>query len=106
VREKTQINKADILQYDNVPVKIAAPYLGISDQAVKSGIQHGIFKFGVQNGGKGAGFIISPQKLIEHKEGALVEEAFRAKVRFILGLLERGIITEEDIFELIRRKTA
>lgn len=60
-----------ILSYKNVPVRVAAEYLGVSLEFVRSGIERGFLPFGVcVTGSLGRrSFFISPNKLIEFAKG-------------------------------------
>lgn len=65
-----EYSKADILQYRNVPVAVAAQYLGVSSDFVRKGIIKGALPIGTAFKGKGRWtFHISPYQLIRYQEG-------------------------------------
>lgn len=60
-----------ILSYKNVPVRVAADYLGVSFEFVRIGIECGSLPFGVCVTGPSGrrSFFISPKKLVEFVKG-------------------------------------
>jgi len=69
-----EITNEDILKYDNVPVNMAAQYLGTSQQYIRIGLQRARLPFGtcVQLSGKENGkwtYHISPGLLVSYKTG-------------------------------------
>ena len=62
----------DIRAYDNVPVEVAADYLGIYPDRLRNAIKGGKMPFlGVSVDGAKTMFIISPGGLINWKNGTL-----------------------------------
>jgi hypothetical protein len=96
-----RITKNDLMEYDNVPVRVAAQYLGITEQAVRWGIRSGKLPIGTVSGKKGTRCLIPPAKLIDWKEGMDVAEKIDAELKTISKLMEQGLITFDDILGLI-----
>lgn len=61
----------EIMSYRNVPVRVAAEYLDVSIEFIRSGIESGVLPFGVcVKGANGRrSFFISPNKLLEFVKG-------------------------------------
>ena len=58
-----------MMKYDNVPVKVAAAYLNVSIEFIRTGIENGTLSFGACVTGQSGrrSFYISPVKLIKFK---------------------------------------
>ena len=62
----------DIRAYDNVPISVAADYLGIYHDRLRNAIKNGKMPFvGVSVDGEKSMFIISPGGLIGWKNGTI-----------------------------------
>ena len=102
---------AEILEYDNVPVPVAAAYLGIGVIPLRSALQQGTAPFGysVRGEADGSKWIpqISPGLLVGYKNGTLpiltgnlvsalsveIEKVLELRSRAalsVLGLLDHG----------------
>lgn len=65
----------DIRAYDNVPVSVAADYLGVVPMRLRNAIKSGKMPFlGVSVDGEKSMFIISPGGLINWKNGNIAVE--------------------------------
>ena len=64
---------AEILIMQNVPVRVASKYLGLSLPATYFGLQQGVFPFGkaIQNKGSEYTYHISPGLLVAYQRGTL-----------------------------------
>lgn len=92
--------KEELLRFANVPVKLAATYLGVTEQVIRcrvraEGKDH--LPIGVPNGSR---CIISPQKLIAFKETIGEQERVSAELKTIGKFLETGMICFDDVLEL------
>lgn len=99
--EKLIPTKTELLEYANVPVKIAAAYLGISDQAVRWGIRYGDLPIGTAIKSR---CNIPPSRLIAYKEGMDEEERISAELKTISKLMEAGLVCFDDILGLVTQK--
>lgn len=88
----------EIMTYDVVPVKIAAKYLGMSQQTVRNGMRKGYLKIGVVIGSH---FYIYPAKLIAVKEGEEVAERLGAEIKTVAALMGSGTVKFDDILKLV-----
>lgn len=70
-----RITSDAILQYRDVPVEVAAEYIGKGKTFIYAGLQTGRLDFGsaVLCPGGTWSYHISPQKLVEYQEGRLVD---------------------------------
>lgn len=103
----------EILKYDNVPVKVAAKYLGVGEQFIRIQMQRDIISIGcVKTNPQGKHqYYISPAKLISYKTGKTYNEVkeeitFTAKCEQLIKLkelLDKDILTKEE-FEQEKRK--
>lgn len=87
------MKKEEIEKYDNVPPSIAAKYLDVSPQYIRIGLQRNRLPFGsaVQVSGKDDGkwsYQISPQALINWKEGKSLQDYFNQTKTFLKTLLD------------------
>ncbi len=89
------MKEEDIIKYDNVPVKITAEYLGVSQQFVRWQMKHGKLPIGnVKTNPQGKNkYYISPGKLISYKTGKDYHEVekeinFDRKYKDLLKLKE------------------
>lgn len=96
---RVQVNQvpteAEIRQYSNVPVDVAARYLGSSTTTIKLALQEGRapFGFAARNPEKGCHtYQISPERLIRYQTGDLT----MCSVNEIMRFAAAGI---EDILE-------
>lgn len=92
--------KAELLTYANVPVKVAAAYLGVTEQAVRcriraKGDEH--WNIGYCNGRRS---LIPPQLLISFKEGIAQKEKCEIELKTIGAFLESGALHFDDILAL------
>ena len=73
---KTPVADEEILAYDNVPIDVAARYLGISQSSVRLALREDRarqFGFAVQGSGNGLIYHISPGGLVRYKrEGGVI----------------------------------
>lgn len=88
----------EIMTYSVVPVKIAAKYLGMSQQTVRNGMRKEYLKIGEVIGSH---FYIYPSKLIAVREGKEVAEQIGAEIKTVAALLEKGLIKFDDILGLV-----
>ena len=96
----------EILKYDNVPVKVAAKYLGVGEQFIRIQMQRDIISIGcVKTNPQGKHqYYISPAKLISYKTGKDYNEvkeeiSFNVKYEQLLKLrelLDKDILTKEE----------
>lgn len=65
----------EIMSYRNVPVKVAARYLGVSLEFVRTGIETDKLPIGtcVKYSEKKRKFLISPERLIAFRTGKAIE---------------------------------
>ena len=101
------------MKYDNVPVKIAAEYLGVSQQFVRWQMKHEKLPIGnVKTNPQGKSkYYISPGKLISYKTGKDYQEVekeinFERKYKDLLKLkelLDKKILTQNE-FEQEKKK--
>lgn len=100
----------EILSYTNVPVSVAASYLGISQQAVRDGLSQKTapYGFAIQNQETGTWtFHISPGLLVNYQNGVLnglnvtnaveivatgIEQLLNARSRVALEILAPGLL--------------
>lgn len=100
----------EILSYTNVPVSVAAAYLGLSPQTVRDGLSQGTAPYGyaVRNQEKGTWtFQISPGALVNYQNGVLnglnvtraveimtaeIERLLSARSRAALEVLAPGLL--------------
>lgn len=70
-----KITAQELLEYQNVPIEVAAEYLGKAKTFLYSGLQTGRLDFGsaVLCEGNMWSYHISPQKLVEYQEGRLID---------------------------------
>lgn len=68
-----KITKNDILSFDNVPVDVAAAYIGKTKPFVYAGLRFGTLPIGcaVEMDGGRWSYSISPGLLVKYKEGTL-----------------------------------
>jgi len=74
LRDKNTPTEAEILAYDNVPVPIAAAYIGLSPTKVREKLIQGTAPFGFSVKGEGSSnwtYQISPGLLVNYKKGEL-----------------------------------
>lgn len=57
----------EILACDNVPVRVAAQYLGVGDMFIRCGLRAGILPFGSAVKRGRYSYLISPGALVEYK---------------------------------------
>ena len=103
----------EILKYDNVPVKVAAKYLGVGEQFIRIQMQRDIISIGcVKTNPQGKHqYYISPGKLISYKTGKDYNEvkeeiSFNVKYEQLIKLkelLDKDILDREE-FEQEKRK--
>ena len=103
----------EILKYDNVPVKVAAKYLGVGEQFIRIQMQRDIISIGcVKTNHQGKHqYYISPAKLISYKTGKDYNEvkeeiSFNVKYEQLIKLkelLDKDILDKEE-FEQEKRK--
>lgn len=68
----TKITEADIRKYDNVPVDVAAQYLGVYAERLREALKKGLLPtVGVAVTNEKTMFIISPGGLIAWKTGTV-----------------------------------
>lgn len=73
-KKKSQVTEDEIWEYDNVPVGVAADYLGKTPGFIQAAIKSQRTPFGVGTmmpGGKWS-FQISPGMLIAYKKGGMI----------------------------------
>ena len=99
--EKVVPTKTELLEYANVPVKVAAAYLGISDQAVRWGIRYGDLPIGTALKSR---CNIPPSRLISYKEGLDEGERISAELKTVSKLMESGLVCFDDIIGLVGQK--
>ena len=78
------MNEKDILLYDNVPIKIAAQYLGVSQQYIRIGLQRQRLPFGsaVQVGGTNTWtYQISPGAIVNWKNGNSIRNYYEMLIK-------------------------
>lgn len=70
-----KITAQELLEYQNVPIEVAAEYLGKAKTFLYSGLQTGRLDFGsaVLCEGNTWSYQIPPKKLIEYQEGRLID---------------------------------
>lgn len=95
---------AELLTYANVPVKLAAAYLGVTEQTVRCRIRakgESHWPIGYQNKSR---CLIPPQMLIAFKEGAQRKDRLEVELRTIGKFLESGALKFEEILNLMVAK--
>ncbi len=73
-----KVDEDEIRGYQNVPVSLAAKYLGISELCVRCGIKEGRLPIGAAIQGSGTRrmrYHISPWRLIRYQRGTVEDEA-------------------------------
>lgn len=95
----------EILSYDNVPVDVAARYLGWPENTVRLALREGRACFGTAVRGKGLAYKVSPGGLVRYKrEGAPCMDYDTMK--FLMEGVVRRVVREEleqIVGEAIRR---
>lgn len=74
-------SKEEIMTYNVVPVKIAAEYLGMSQQTVRNGMRKGYLNIGEV---VGSGFYIYPDRLIACRTGEAPAQTSKETVIYFL----------------------
>lgn len=99
----------EILKYRNVPVEVAAKYIGWSSSTLKNAMKHGTAPVGMvaQNENGGFSYHISPGNLVKYMNGELPIYRLNEVIKLITDSAEEVMNTRVDnlqkLLELIQR---
>ena len=101
---------AEIMKYRNVPVEVAAKYIGWSTSTLTNAMKHGTAPVGMvsQNENGGFSYHISPGNLVKYMNGELPIYRLNEVIKLIADGVEEVMDTRVDnlrqLLELVQRR--
>lgn len=99
-RERQIPTDEEILNYDNVPVDVAARYLDWPEQTVRLALREGRATFGVAVRDRAVTYKISPGGLVRYKRDGVPCFDYRTIQELIRGVVTETIQEEMSDFKL------